>query len=219
VAYSPLTPILLQPSSQYVVGTVTDADAPTAPDLLFTLNAGFTGLSGWQLGQDYFGLVTGGGVTWVPAFEAGHLKFRVQGSVPPNRPPDVSRAHPSVAKIWPPDGKFVPFHILGVTDPDADAIEISINAIEQDEPVVAPGSDQTAPDAMVDGSDTAAVRAERLGSGNGRVYRVSFTASDGKPNGTAEGVVFIQVPHDKGGRQTAIDDGPVTGYYDSTALK
>jgi hypothetical protein len=69
----------------------------------------------------------------------------------------------------------------------------------------------------VGGNGTGSVRAERLDSGNGRVYRVSFTATDGKPNGTASGVVYIQVPHDRGAQPVAIDDGPLTGYFDSTA--
>jgi hypothetical protein len=102
-----------------------------------------------------------------------------------------------------------------VTDPDGDPVTISITGIEQDEPVVTPGADTTSPDGIIDGS-TAWVRAERLGLGNGRVYRLSFTATDGKPNGTASGEVHLQVPHDKGGQATAIDDGGATGYYDST---
>jgi hypothetical protein len=51
----------------------------------------------------------------------------------------------------------------------------------------------------------AQLRAERDGSGNGRVYTIFFTADDGK-GGTCTGSVKVSVPHDNGG--TAIDDGP-----------
>jgi hypothetical protein len=217
VAYSPLVPIMLQPSSQYIVAALTDPSGSTGPILLFTASDSFTGLPDWQLGNDYSVEQFGTDVSWGTPFEAGHLKFRIDGSVPPNRPPDVSQAHPSIATIWPPNGRFVQFNILGVTDPDGDPITIAINAIQQDEPVVTPGADSTSPDAILDGSGTASVRAERLNSGNGRVYRISFTATDGKPNGTTSGVVYIQVPHDRGSQPVAIDDGPVTGYFDSTA--
>jgi len=41
------------------------------------------------------------------------------------------------------------------------------------------------------------LRAERSGTGDGRVYRISFTASDGKDN--CSGTVFVGVPHDHSG--------------------
>ena len=36
----------------------------------------------------------------------------------PNEPSDCSEAAPSIDTIWPPNHKFVPVNILGVTDPD-----------------------------------------------------------------------------------------------------
>ena len=54
------------------------------------------------------------------------------------------------------------------------------------------------------------LRAERQGPGNGRVYRIAFTASDAK-GGTCQGSVTVGVPHDP--KDTPIDDGHT---YDST---
>ena len=141
--------------------------------------------------------------------------FAVDASPAPelNRPPDISKARASVAVLWPPDGRLVPFHIEGVTDPDGDAVSISITGIQQDEP---PALGKQGPDAELDDSGSGAVRATRLGKGNGRVYMVFFTANDGKPDGAVSGVVYISVPHDQG-KPTAIDDGPVGGYFNSTA--
>jgi hypothetical protein len=48
-------------------------------------------------------------------------------------------------------------------------------------------------------------------NGNGRVYHIAFTATDGLL--TCTGEVTVGVPHDQGQHNTAIDDGPV---YDST---
>ena len=48
------------------------------------------------------------------------------------------------------------------------------------------------------------LRAERAGTGNGRVYVVQFTASDGQ-GGNCSGTVKVAVPHSK--KDTAVE-GP-----------
>lgn len=58
----------------------------------------------------------------------------------------------------------------------------------------------------------ASVRAERAGSGNGRVYRLAFTADDGQ-GGTCTSAVTVGVPHSQQQGLTAIDDGQI---YNST---
>ena len=45
------------------------------------------------------------------------------------------------------------------------------------------------------GSDVAWLVADRLGKGDGRVYVISFVASDGK-GGESAGSVEVYVPHD-----------------------
>lgn len=54
------------------------------------------------------------------------------------------------------------------------------------------------------GTSTAQVRAERRGNGNGRVYTIYFTATDGR-GGVAQGNVKVKVP--KNPNSNAIDDG------------
>jgi len=134
-----------------------------------------------------------------------------------NQPPDCSKARPSVATLWPPNNKFVPVQVLGVTDPDGDPVTITITAIRQDEPVDTFGDGSFTPDGMGVGTSTAQLRAERSGTakvpGNGRVYHVFFTADDGR-GGTCSGKVLVSVPHDM--NKPAIDGGAL---YDSTALK
>ena len=61
------------------------------------------------------------------------------------------------------------------------------------------------------GTDTAWLRAERLGTGNGRVYVITFVASDGK-GGETIGTVKVYVQHDQKGF-ICIDDGQ---NYDAT---
>lgn len=136
-----------------------------------------------------------------------------------NLPPDCSGASPSLATLWPPNHKFVPITILGITDPDGDPIAVTIDSIFQDEPVLAngEGAGATSPDGDGVGTGSAQVRAERNGNpgtpGNGRVYHIGFTADDGN-GGTCGGVVRVCVPHDQRPAATCVDEGPL---YDSTA--
>jgi len=131
-----------------------------------------------------------------------------------NRAPDCGEAYPSIQEIWPPNHKYVDIEIMGVTDPDGDAVTITITGITQDEPLdaVGNGDGKTSPDGTGVGTTIACVRAERQGTGNGRVYEISFTATD--PVGAeCSGSVTVCVPHDQGPEHECIDDGQ---NYDST---
>lgn len=125
-----------------------------------------------------------------------------------NRPPDCTAAYPSLATLWSPNHRFVPITVGGVTDPEGDPLTITIDGIFQDEPVRGQGSGRTSPDARGVGTATAEVRAERAGTGNGRVYHVSFTADDGH-GGSCSGEVLVGVPHSRGRKGTPVDDGPL----------
>jgi hypothetical protein len=112
--------------------------------------------------------------------------------------------------------------IGGVTDADGDQIVLTVLAVKQDEPVGRTDGRQSSdpsvanavakcPDARILGPSVV-LRAERDAHGNGRVYHVIFSASDGR-GGACEGTVLVCVPHDRRGGQTCIDSGPI---FDST---
>lgn len=124
-----------------------------------------------------------------------------------NHAPDCSAAAASPAVLWPADNKFVRVNIGGVSDADGDPLTLTVTGIRQDEPV---GTGNSAPDGRRVGAAFARLRAERLGRGDGRVYHVYFTASDGH-GGTCTGEVRASVPHDQA--RPAVDGGPL---YDST---
>ena len=133
-----------------------------------------------------------------------------------NSDPDCSRAVPSVSEIWPPNHKqAIVIDILGVTDADGDSVSITITKILQDEPTNTLGDGSTWVDGGGIGTARAWVRAERSGTpkvpGNGRVYEIFFTVSDGR-GGTCSSSVKVGVPHDQD-HGPAIDDGV---RYDST---
>ncbi len=135
----------------------------------------------------------------------------VTGAELVNLPPDCSKAVAVPDLLWPPDHRLVAIAIAGVTDPDGDPVAVTITGISQDEPTNGLGDGDTAPDGFGMGTAQPQVRAERSGAGNGRVYAISFTASDGR-GGTCHGGVKVGVPHDKG-EGAPVDDGQK---YDST---
>jgi len=141
--------------------------------------------------------------------------IRVQGRqtfvVPmdtPNRQPSCTQAVPSVATLWPPNHQLESVGVLGVTDPAGDRVSISITGITQDEPVNGLGDGDTSPDGFGIGASLALLRAERSGTRNGRVYVVSFSASN-STGGTCTGKVAVGVPHDQGQGSVPIDDGQI----------
>jgi YVTN family beta-propeller protein len=126
--------------------------------------------------------------------------------------PDCSHATASPNLLWPPNHLLVPIQILGVTNPGGGAVTISVTSIFQDEPVHSPGSGNTGPDGTGVGTATPSVRAERDGGGDGRVYHIAFTATNGG-GGSCTGAVTVGVPKSQGHKGGPVDEGPL---YDST---
>jgi len=147
-------------------------------------------------GESYAGYV------WA---DLSHFSLYGLAAMSGNRPPDVSNAYPSIEYLWPPNHKFVDVTIEGVSDPDGDAVTITILSITSNEP-----ANNREPDWYGVGTDTVSLRAERLGSGDGRVYNITFLASDGK-GGETIGTVNVYVPHNKNGQSWDDDDGIQTG--------
>jgi hypothetical protein len=174
------------------------------------------------------------GYVW--AYVSHFTLYGITGRVLFNQPPDVSGAYPSKKYLWPPNHNFVNVTIEGVTDPDGDPVTITILNITSDEPTAsthwfcehhhyhwhhhcrhryANHSAYYAPDAYGIGTDTAHLRAERLGNGNGRVYEITFVASDGR-GGETVGSVKVYVPHDRHEcTWYCVDDGQ---NYDATVV-
>jgi hypothetical protein len=120
-----------------------------------------------------------------------------------NDPPVCALAQPSVESLWPPNHTMVPVNIVGVTDPNDQTITFTFPVVTQDEPVNGLGDGDTSPDAAASGNQIL-LRAERAGTGNGRVYAVHFTATD-EHGASCGGTVKVSVPHSK--KDTAVE-GP-----------
>jgi hypothetical protein len=126
---------------------------------------------------------------------------------PNNLAPDVNNAHPNMEYLWPPNNKMVEITIEGVTDPDGDAFGIVVTGVTSDEPAITSAGDKQTPDALIDSTGKLFLRAERSGSGNGRVYEISFIAGDSKGE-YKRGKVQVKVPHSNAKNvRICIDDG------------
>jgi uncharacterized repeat protein (TIGR01451 family) len=109
-------------------------------------------------------------------------------------------------QLWPPNHKLHQVTVTGATDPDGDPWTTTITSVTQDEPLNDVGDGNTSPDAFPGAaSDQALIRAERSGTGDGRVYVLHVSVSDGV-GGHCTGTAAVSVPHDQSGR-AAIDSG------------
>jgi len=108
--------------------------------------------------------------------------------------------------------EVVPVTFTGITDPEGDTVTVTVIKITEDEPVNGLGDGDTSPDGFGVGTSQAQLRAERSGTGNGRVYAITLKADDGK-GATCNATVNVGVPHDQGKGSVPIDDGQ---NFDST---
>jgi hypothetical protein len=163
-------------------------------------------------GATYFGFYATGGDTIVSITVGSTVDFAIgEFGIAVNRPPDCSTATASPDTLWPPNHKFRTVTVGGVTDPDGDPVTITIDGVTQDEPINGLGDGDKSPDAALGPtSDSVLIRAERSGLGDGRVYEISFTATDDK-GATCTGTVTVSVPKSRNG-DPAVDSGQL---YDS----
>lgn len=97
----------------------------------------------------------------------------------------------NVTALWPPNHKMVSISLVGGSDPDGDELITTVTGVEQDESTNELGDGDKSPDATL---EPLQVRSERSGTGDGRVYVISYTLDDGN-GGSCEGSVTIGVPH------------------------
>ena len=106
--------------------------------------------------------------------------------------------------LWPPNHTMHEIAIIGVSDPQDLDVTITIDRVTQDEPLNAADDGNTDQDAIVNIDGVLLLRAERSGAGDGRVYRIEFTATNAQ--GVAcLGVVEVVVPLSK--RSEPVDSG------------
>ncbi|MCL5104824.1 MAG: hypothetical protein M1133_12020 [Armatimonadetes bacterium] len=140
--------------------------------------------------------------------------LRIEGR---NLAPNLRDAVATAPIIGKHDHTMESVSVMGIKDPEGDPFEVAITGVTQDEPVLGLGPGDKSPDAIGVGGSSVWLRGERDEGtqdkpGNGRVYWVSFKATDAL-GAISTGRVKVQVPLTIKTTDVAIDD---KDHYDST---
>jgi hypothetical protein len=116
---------------------------------------------------------------------------------PDTTPPTITSASASPNTIWPPDHRMVPVTIaVTATDNSGAEPTCQIVSVSSNEPINGLGDGDTAPDWQVTGDLSVNLRAERSGTGNGRVYTLTIQCTDGS-NNSSSAQTTVSVPHNR----------------------
>jgi hypothetical protein len=109
--------------------------------------------------------------------------------------PVISSASVSPNAVWPPNHKMVPVSVtVSLADACGGPAECVIASVSSNEPADGLGDGDVANDWEITGPLTVNVRAERSGTGAGRVYTVVLACTDADGNTSTQNVA-VTVPH------------------------
>jgi hypothetical protein len=111
------------------------------------------------------------------------------------RPPTITDASVDKPVLWPPNHKMVDVTVnYQVTDncdpPPAITRRLSVAS---NEPINGAGDGDAAPDWEIVDSHHVRLRAERAGAGDGRIYTITITCTDGQGNSSSQ-TILVRVP-------------------------
>jgi hypothetical protein len=99
--------------------------------------------------------------------------------------------------LWPPNHKYADIEVTVTASDNVDpSPTVTFVSITSNEPENGKGDGNTSNDIMKTGDFAFKLRAERSGTGSGRVYTITYKATDASGN-FAMGSVTIEVPHNK----------------------
>ncbi len=127
------------------------------------------------------------------------LARQFEGYVQRDTTPPVLSVHISPTESWPPSHQLVPIStdIQVVDDYDANPV-VTLESITSNEAADAQGDGSTSPDIVIDPVTGAIqLRSERSGTGEGRLYTLTWSARDAADN-VSTAVATFSVGHDRG---------------------
>jgi hypothetical protein len=112
-------------------------------------------------------------------------------------PPSIASATATPSVLWPPNHQMVPVTLsVVVSDNCAATAACQIVSVSSNEPPEGLGDGDMAPDWVITGKLAVGLRAERSGTGNGRVYTIMVRCTDAAGNSSSK-TVTVSVPHDR----------------------
>ncbi len=204
-----------------LTATATDAEGTVAAVSFFAngqpLGAGTQTAAGWQLGWKNAAPGTYA-VTAAATDNEGITKVSAPVSVTINADDvaPVVTIKTGRTSLWPADHRYVTIRLQdllpGATDNCGTVSPVTIRQVASDEAENAPETGNTRQDILIgSGGQSVQLRAERSGTGNGRVYTITVGATDAAGN---PGAATYQVQVPIGPDQLAVADAPaytVTG--------
>lgn len=109
--------------------------------------------------------------------------------------PVISNLSTNVTTIWPPNHKMVDVWVGYTLNDNCGAT--SALTVSSNEPQTSADPEDKSPDWIVLDAHRVQLRAERLGSGTGRIYTITLTATDPSGNATQQSIA-VTVPKSKG---------------------
>jgi hypothetical protein len=113
--------------------------------------------------------------------------------------PSIASLSATPASLWPPNHAFVPVSLsvtaTDVCDPST-AQTCHVISVTSNELDVGKGSGNTAPDWEITGNLEVELRAERVGTGSGRIYTITVQCSDASGNAATRSTT-VSVPHNR----------------------
>jgi len=112
-------------------------------------------------------------------------------------PPVIHAATATKATLWPANHKMVHVGIVAEATDETGPVQLRIVSVTSNEADEGDGDGHTTTDAEITGPMSVSLRAERSGSGTGRIYTITIEASDAAGNiSTAD--VLVTVPKNQG---------------------
>jgi hypothetical protein len=102
--------------------------------------------------------------------------------------PVLSSISLSQSCLWPPNHKMRDLEVSAIVNDNCQGATWKITSIKSNEPVNGTGDGNTGSDWEITGDHTLKLRAEREGTGNGRIYTIYITATDAANNSTLDSV-------------------------------
>jgi hypothetical protein len=134
-------------------------------------------------------------VTWTYNDGHGNITTQIQAvEVKDTTPPLISSATASPNSLWPPNHNMVAVTVrASVSDSCDPAPTWTIVSVTSNEPANGLGDGDFSPDWMITGDHTVSLRAERSGTGNGRIYTITVQATDASGNMSVQSLT-VSVP-------------------------
>ncbi|NCU03428.1 MAG: hypothetical protein GXC73_05520, partial [Chitinophagaceae bacterium] len=101
-----------------------------------------------------------------------------------NIKPVISSVTANPSSLWPPNHKMKPVTVTTVSTDNCGTTDCRIISVTSNEPTSETGDGDLSTDWEITGKNTVNLRAERAGSGNGRIYTITVECKDASGNAT-----------------------------------